>query len=518
MRCKFLKQLCAFLFPCCARRESTAKSSSATTPPPRGRAARPIQPTLVVYVPGLKPASASSKDVVEALSKLNGWEKFAQSDVVKRLGGIEGLAPRPAFKDWKGLERLVAKAEENFKKEKDKEEPFGVRGYKKLEYENYALMSIPARAGSPMDTYCKLKSAFQELPGAQVYFSMLTKPAGQWADPRAAAPDGVGVNTMSKQYDGNDEWIVDIEMGWVMDCIDPSRVRDLRVPPAARLDPSVPYENTHGTSVAGIILGGTDTTGAKIVDGIAPGATFVKGLCFDISNPSAPIDVLASTITDAATYLSQNARPDSSGSQTGVILIEREILPHGLPVETETLVFNAIQTVVMAGHIVVQPAGNGGLDLDVYNPPGGPTSGAITVAGASTGEDVDLNGDSIPRYALSDVSNFGSLVDCWAWGDSIKTLAADNLNRPFDLPMGFGGTSGASAIVAGAILLMQQARRDQGQPRLNARQLRGLLKDTSNGTPGQNGTQAQGTGQVALVGKIMPDLVKLQSPLMQPIP
>lgn len=562
MLCKFFERVCAILFSCCARRESAPKASSNTAPLPRRRAARPIEPTLVVYVPGLAPEAASSEAVVAALSKVTGWGDFEKSAVFKRLGGIKGLAPRTAFNDWESLQQLVDKAEGNYKKAKenhnDKDgpfEPYGVRGYKKLEYKSYVLMSIPASAGSLMDNYCALKSALKSLKGppeeeAQVYFSMPTKPAGNLIDCRAAAADGVGVNMMSKKYDGTGEWIVDIERAWVMDCIDQSHVRDLRVPPADWLDPSEHDDKKHGTAVAGIILGGTDKTGTKIVDGIAPGATFVKGLCFDFSNVSKPIDMLHSKITEAATYLSQNAPPvppdpDSPSSRTGVILIELERW-NGLPVETLKPVFDAIQTVVMAGHIVVQPAGNGGINLDTASgewsydvvdsttgettkvahsldrTKGMPMSGAITVASASTGQDVDDYGEVIDRFSPSCVTNFGSMVDCWAWGDSIGTLCAEQPASPSDpyytssVPIEFGKTSGASAIIAGAILLMQQARRDEGKSRLNAGQIRGLLQTSTLGTPGlESKVDKQVFGDLS--GKYMPDLAQLE-PALKAIP
>jgi hypothetical protein len=198
------------------------------------------------------------------------------------------------------------------------------------------------------------------------------------------------------------------------------------------------------------------------------------------------------------------------------LLIEQETWD-AMPIETLPLEFAAIQTAAAAGHIVVQPAGNGSQDLNgvtgtwldpanafVPRPldptQGGPTSGAITVAAAHSGRDAALGklGERSPS------SNFGHLVDGWAWGDSIATLGvtrnASGEAVAFADPAGFGGTSGAAAIVASAVLLLQHLRSDAAQAQLNPAELRRLLGDTALGTEGQG----------EFLGKCMPDLGKLR--------
>jgi hypothetical protein len=46
-------------------------------------------------------------------------------------------------------------------------------------------------------------------------------------------------------------------------------------------------------------------------------------------------------------------------------------------------------------------------------------------------------------------SNFGSRIDCFAWGESVYTTCGNAETSSF------GGTSAAAAIVAGAVILMQ---------------------------------------------------------------
>jgi hypothetical protein len=55
-------------------------------------------------------------------------------------------------------------------------------------------------------------------------------------------------------------------------------------------------------------------------------------------------------------------------------------------------------------------------------------------------------------HARLNESNFGSRIDCYAWGENIRTT----WHHPGDPPYAdFGGTSGASAIIAGAALSVQ---------------------------------------------------------------
>jgi hypothetical protein len=75
-----------------------------------------------------------------------------------------------------------------------------------------------------------------------------------------------------------------------------------------------------------------------------------------------------------------------------------------------------------------------------------PHSGAIMV-GAAT---------SFTPHSRSDFSNFGSRIDCYGWGDGIETTGdgwTGNLTNSYT--SSFGGTSGASPIVAGSALIVQ---------------------------------------------------------------
>lgn len=527
MRCPFLVRLCAFFCRCLTKGETTVKPPSDNAPP-LPRTARPIQPTLVVYWPKLKPIDDSPEAVAQALGQLNGWNELSE-----QFGGTARLTPRRAIQDSEQLDALIKKATANA-------ESAGVRGYRPMGYKHYFVMSIPSRSGpSAMDRYCDLKAGLTKL-GAQVYLSMPTRPADVSNSYVAAVrpTDAVGANLLTSKtgtpVSGAGEFVVDIEKAWLMAGINAN-------PPAASLPSRANAVESaelgdigHGSAVAGIILGVGNNPTNPTIGGLAPSAQFVKGACLEVSGTVDPSQTLASTILDAAVFLSQNA-PEG----TGVILIEQETWER-LPIESLPLEFAAIQTAAAAGHIVVQPAGNGGQDLnsvsglwfDGTTQPdgtatlaarsldpmqGGPTSGAITVAAGCSGID--------PAAGLLGVrsaeSNYGNLVDCWAWGDSIATVSVtkDQWGQPFTFPdpVGFGGTSGASAIIAGAVLLMLQLSREAQQPRLNAGRLRDLLQGLDvNGVNGVNGLQVGTSGVGDLAGKFMPDLALLK-PALEPV-
>jgi hypothetical protein len=95
-----------------------------------------------------------------------------------------------------------------------------------------------------------------------------------------------------------------------------------------------------------------------------------------------------------------------------------------------------------------------------------------------------------PHQRLS-FSNYGSRIDCYAWGQNIDTCGdgwtgnATNTYTP-----SFGGTSGASPIVAGAALLMQAWSVGAGRGRYSPGALRGLLSsavlNTASANPGSD--------------------------------
>jgi hypothetical protein len=108
-------------------------------------------------------------------------------------------------------------------------------------------------------------------------------------------------------------------------------------------------------------------------------------------------------------------------------------------------------------------------------------------------------GSSAAPHQRLDFSNFGSRIDCFAWGENIETTGDGWTGTATNTyTTGFGGTSGASPIVTGAALIIQSWRAGKGKSRCSPAEMRDLLSDASLNTPSANPA-------TDLIG-VMPDL------------
>lgn len=180
-----------------------------------------------------------------------------------------------------------------------------------------------------------------------------------------------------------------------------------------------------------------------------------------------------------------------------VLLLETQInsgtLAH-LPVEYAKHNFDAISLATASGITVIEPAGNNKYDLGSLGKPWlkrsnntADDSGAIMVTAASPWQNGGTSTTSPDYIHLPMVTgggerihNFGDRIDCYAWGDNIYTTA---VNSDGTYGYGnFGGTSGASAIIAGVALSVQgMAEKTLGR-RFAPRELRAILSDPAIGT------------------------------------
>ena len=108
-------------------------------------------------------------------------------------------------------------------------------------------------------------------------------------------------------------------------------------------------------------------------------------------------------------------------------------MPGYLPVEVEDMASTAILSATQAGVIVIEAGGYGWNNLYAFQDVNGRIflncsspdfreSGAIIVGAAS----------SAASHGRSSFSNFGSRIDCYAWGENIQTTGdgwTGNLNR-----------------------------------------------------------------------------------------
>ncbi len=247
--------------------------------------------------------------------------------------------------------------------------------------------------------------------------------------------------------------------------------------------PSNPFDNFHGEAVVGLIAAGDNGFG---VTGIAPLAS-VYGV--PTISPSG-VWSIPSAITTAMSLMEPG----------GIILIEQQVdgpnysgsAQLGLvPVEWYFSIYQAIQLATANGYIVVEPAGNGSEDLDqpeymVGHAPFAPgnDSGAIVVGAGSSTTGLPLG-----------FTNRGSRVDVQAWGYGVATCGYGNLysseGETLYYTFNFGGTSSASALVAGIAASLQGVYTTCAGEPMTAEQLREALVSS--------GFVTAGTGEIGPV-------------------
>lgn len=290
-------------------------------------------------------------------------------------------------------------------------------------------------------------------------------------------------------YDGGKVGFVDLEAGWNLNH------DDLPKPAPPFFNQNSSSEQSHGAAALGVVVGQDNGKG---VVGIAPNATLRKVVSH--IRPGAMLgdmdnwDIVAA-ILDA---LSPGVLVPGD-----VLLIEIETLGDdaniGYPIEVAPLWFDAIRLASGYGVVVIEAAGNGdvlyvGRNLDQWSGdwqgvptgrklmPGVPDSdsGAIVVSGC-----VAAIGPPEAHVRMAS-QNYGQRVDCYAWGEKVYTAGYGDLNEgptanQWYTP-NFDGTSAASAIIAGAALLVQDMHEKSWGWRLSPAQLRQVLRDWYAGT------------------------------------
>ena len=89
-------------------------------------------------------------------------------------------------------------------------------------------------------------------------------------------------------------------------------------------------------------------------------------------------------------------------------------------------------------------------------------------------------------HSRSGFSNYGSRIDCYGWGDGIDTTGDGwTGNATNTYTTSFGGTSGASPIIAGSALIVQCWLIKHGQL-YSPSTMRSVLSNTSLNTPSAN--------------------------------
>ena len=393
--------------------------------------------------------------------ELDGWQ-VSLGPAAKRLAPLR-LLPLFQSLDSTLLTELVARAKRNDPR------------YKPPDFSAWFQVETPAglNAGELVKPFRKLdnvETAYVMRPGPP--------PSGPKKDPRNLeqhyqdpAPKGIDARYAWGFGGGDGAGIgfVDLEQGWNLNHADLKGANITIISGMNR--ESYP----HGTEVLGGVLMVENTKGGK---GIAPAAT---GRVISQWRPDGSFNT-ADAIADAAAKMSLgNVKGD-------VLLLEAQEYDQASgtyywPVEIAEANYQAIRLATALGIVVVEAAGNGGSDLDAYTDTAQKKilnrrsadfredSGAIMVGAGSSEERNRLH-----------LSNHGNRIDCYAWGENIATTTTNQAGTSNTrYTSNFGGTSGASSIVAGAALIVQGIAQTGLGHRLSPQELRDLL--IKDGTP-----------------------------------
>ena len=321
-------------------------------------------------------------------------------------------------------------------------------------------------------------------------------------DPRSAnqgyldaAPGGIDARFAWGVAGGDGKGIgfVDLETGWTLNHEDLAGAK-------IKVISGLNKEYTgHGTAVLGEVLAQDNTKGGV---GVTP-------------NVSARV---VSQWRSASAYSTADAiiAACNAMDRGDVLLLEAQTTvgsSNMLPVEVEDAVRTAIRVTTLLGRVVVEAGANGSTDLDqYYDATHGfilrrghadfRESGAIMVGAASS---------AAPHTRLG-FSNYGSRIDCFAWGENIDTTGDGWKGTSTTVyTTSFSGTSGASPIVTGAAIALQGMVKARHGWCYGPARLRELLSDpllnTASDTPASD-----------LIG-VMPDLsaIAFSEGLAQPV-
>jgi hypothetical protein len=314
-----------------------------------------------------------------------------------------------------------------------------------------------------------------------------TVPNPFWRNQHHLEPAPVGIDAFHAWGlvggDGAGQSVIDLEQGWALDHPDLAPHH-----PTLLGGTILNFARPHGTKALGIICAQGNPDGCV---GIAPNVATVK----TISDSGIETDI-PQAIMVAISNLSFG----------DVLVLEVETDGAHLPCEVDQATFEAIQLATNSGVVVIEAAGNGNDNLDEFVDENSrrrlnrghadfEDSGAIMVGAGRFNP--NGNSGSWTRWPLS---NHGSRIDCYAAGEFVFTISSDANGQPAP-PNNFGGTSSATAIVAGAALSVQGVEEAKNGSPFPPGRLRDIFSDPTKGTPPRQ-------PQNNRIG-VMPDLRKI---------
>lgn len=279
--------------------------------------------------------------------------------------------------------------------------------------------------------------------------------------------------------------IIDVEGSWVEDHED--------LPTAfyhSGEDSSDPTWIDHGTAVAGVLAARENGYG---ITGILPNTTIGYAGIFGPGRNTARAILDAADQLDPGDILLVEVQY-GGGPVTTTCTCNFEQC-NDVPVEYFQAEFDAIQTATAKGIIVVEPAGNGSINLD-HPAYGGVFNRQVRNSGA-----IFVGASLSTSRSPACFTNYGDRVDLHAWGENVMTLGYGDayqgqLGLRDEYTASFSGTSSASPIVVGAIGSLQSIAYTRSGP-MTSQELLSLLQAT--GTPQDPSTTARRIGP-------MPDL------------
>ncbi len=273
--------------------------------------------------------------------------------------------------------------------------------------------------------------------------------------------------------------IIDIEQGWKLNH------EDLRTQFYKNGSLSSNIRNiNHGTAVLGQMVAKRDGSGVTGISysarhGVVSASRKRRFLfiTWNEYNVAEAINVASSKLKAGDVILiEQHAKGPSSGLSCGCNCSQFEYIA----MEYWQAEFDAIKAATAKGIVVVEAAGNGGMNLNAsrygnrfkksYR-----DSGAIIVGGGTS-----------TNRAPKCWTNYGSRLDVQGWGENVRTLGYGDIkvngsDQRQWYATSFSGTSSASPIVAGAVVNIQGIRKYRGMQPMKPRAIRKLL--AQNGTP-----------------------------------
>lgn len=403
------------------------------------------------------PYEDRAEQMVESLN-LGPWRTLAAE--------FPGITLKRLLRSTKGgqLDRLVQKA-----REMDPDyQPGNFLGYFVVETSQSTDLSALAAA---LRKWPSVQTAYVDISGPDPVVNPTDDPRSPSQGYLDPTPDGIDAEYAwgFTGGDGAGQRVIDLERGWTLNH------EDLNAHGAALLHGVLlDSSRAHGTSVLGEICAVDNNLGCV---GIVPNIGEVNVVSY---NGSSRVDAIIAAI--------------GAMDFGDVLLLEAQVAVDGAnllgPIEAFDAEFDAIRLATALGIIVVEAGGNGTnngstppLAMDTFTDPLGRQifnpasadfrdSGAIIVTAASSAS---------PHTRLVWAPH-GQRIDCYAWGENINTLSSNAAGSTSVYSTSFGGTSGASPIITGAVLAIQGMAEATLGLRFSPRQMREIIRNPANGT------------------------------------